>query len=235
MATHHRLSTQGSSPQQAAAAMSALHLPKHSPHHPQQQSPHPLPIQSPHPQPSPHNQQSSPHPQIIATSPYTALPHQSPTPQPAAPYPPPRPAQAAKSPRQQSSSSSRAAAAAAAAAQQQQQQQQLAVHQQQQHAAQAAAAQYYYGEAAMVANMAARKSHTNPMYRHDPAAFSMFSAGGMFPTASGGHHTPPTLGSHPALGHASAARAAAHHMDTSHAQAAQVSFKESIIASSTVH
>jgi hypothetical protein len=95
-------------------------------------------------------------------------------------------------------------------------------HQQQQQAAHAAAAQYYYGEAAMVANMAARKSHPGTMYRHDPAAFSMFSPGGMFPTAAVGHHTSATLGGHPALGHASAARAAAHHMDTSHAQAAQV-------------
>jgi hypothetical protein len=94
-------------------------------------------------------------------------------------------------------------------------------HQQQQQAAHAAAAQYYYGEA-MVANMAARKSHPGTMYRHDPAAFSMFSPGGMFPTAAVGHHTSATLGGHPALGHASAARAAAHHMDTSHAQAAQV-------------
>lgn len=66
---------------------------------------------------------------------------------------------------------------------------------------------HHYGtaEAAMVANIAARNSHSNSMYRHD---FSMLS-GGMFPATSAG------AVSHPP--HHAAGRAAPPHMD-SHAQ-----------------
>merc|ERR1712242_342827 len=77
-------SPHNSSINQSPSAAIHNNITNQSPHHttPISQSPHP--IQSPHPpmQPSPHNQQSSPHPPIInsqITSPYTNLPHQSPT------------------------------------------------------------------------------------------------------------------------------------------------------------
>lgn len=180
MSGHHRLPA--NSPQQQLSAMHSS-MTKLSPHHQQgitAQSPHPLPIQSPHPQPSPHNQQSSPHPQIIPQNTYTSIPHQSPTPQPT--YPTSRSSQSSKSPRQHN----RQAAAHLSA--------------QQQAAHQAFTAQYIqqYG--------AAMKQHSaNQMYRHDPAAFTMFS-GTMFPATTGVGHTPPSLPSH----HASRS---AHHMD----------------------
>lgn len=116
--------------------------PHHSQNTPISQSPHP--IQSPHPpmQPSPHHSQSqSPHPSI--TSPYTNLPHQSPT--GSAGYATPAPPTQRQSSSSHSSKSPRASSSRSSQQQQphqlsaQQQAQQLRLHQ---HQAQAQAALY---------------------------------------------------------------------------------------------
>merc|ERR1719431_2333286 len=181
-------SPHNSSINQSPSAAIHNNITNQSPHHttPISQSPHP--IQSPHPpmQPSPHNQQSSPHPPIInsqITSPYTNLPHQSPTGS-VGYVAPPQPQQrqpsssghTSKSPRAPSSRSSQ---------QQQQQQQQLSAQQQAAQAQlrmhQAAAAQYYhYGAAAM--------EHAGKQHRsHEAAAgaYPLFgSSSVMFPATS---------------------------------------------------
>jgi len=130
------------SPSAAMHNMTSL-SPHHSQNTPISQSPHP--IQSPHPpmQPSPHHSQSqSPHPSI--TSPYTNLPHQSPT--GSAGYATPAP----PTQRQSSSShSSKSPRASSSRSSQQQQQHQLSSQQQaqqlrlQQHQQSAIAAAHY--------------------------------------------------------------------------------------------
>lgn len=191
----------------------ALHnnLTKQSPiHHQQQQpitsqSPHPHPIQSPHPQPSPHNQQSSPHPQILPSSPYTSLPHQSPTPQPAYQPTPTQPAprqtsHSSKSPRQPSRTAQQPTAPNSQLTTQQQVAQQSLRSMQQQ----AAMAQYYqqFGGVPVASAQAGMTGHKSG-HRHDATIFpgAMFP-GAMFPACT-------TAGKQ------------AGYMDASHAQAAQ--------------
>lgn len=223
MAGHHRMNQ--NSPQQGMTGHSPIHhqqpgitgqsptalhnnLTKQSPiHHQQQQpitsqSPHPHPIQSPHPQPSPHNQQSSPHPQIA--SPYTSIPHQSPTPQPAyqptATQPTPRQtSHSSKSPRQPARSTQQPATNSQLTTQQQVAQQSLRAFQQQ-----ANIAQYYqqFGGVPVASAQAGMTGH-KAGHRHDATIFpgAMFP-GAMFPACT-------TAGKQ------------AGYMEASHAQAAQ--------------
>jgi len=164
-----------------------------SPHHAQQatpisQSPHP--IQSPHPpmQPSPHNQQSSPHPPIInsqITSPYTNLPHQSPTGSVAGYAAPPQPQRQSSSSGHSSTKSPRAPSSRSS---QQQQQQQLSAQQQaqalrsmHQQAAQYYAAQHQYG--AVVAEQQASLAGKQHRSHEAAAAYPLFGSG-MFPATT---------------------------------------------------
>jgi len=224
MAGHHRMNQ--NSPQQGITGHSPIHhqqpgitgqsptalhnnLTKQSPiHHQQQpitsQSPHPHPIQSPHPQPSPHNQQSSPHPQILPSSPYTSLPHQSPTPQPAYQPTPTQPAprqtsHSSKSPRQPSRTTQQPASNSQLTTQQQVAQQSLRSMQQQ-----AAMAQYYqqFGGVPVASAQAGMTGHKSGHHRDATIFPGAMFPGAMFPACT-------TAGKQ------------AGYMDASHAQAAQ--------------
>jgi len=185
-----------------------------SPHHAQQatpisQSPHP--IQSPHPpmQPSPHNQQSSPHPPIInsqITSPYTNLPHQSPT--GSVGYNA-APAQTQRQPSSAGHSSKSPRAASSRSSQQQQlnAQQQAQAAQLSRSMHQLTAAQYYqqYGEvmAAQASQLANKQAHRS----HEAPAFPMYGST-MFPATTNTGRSSHTSG----------------HMDATQAQAAVAQF-----------
>merc|ERR1719431_611494 len=182
-------SPHNSSINQSPSAAIHNNIPNQPPHHPTPISQSPHPIQSPHPpmQPSPHNQQSSPHPPIInsqITSPYTNLPHQSPTGS-VGYVAPPQPQQRQSSSSGHTSKSPRAPSSRSSQQQQQQQQQQQLSAQQQaaqaqlrmHHAAQYA--HYHYG--LEQASQLAGKQHRSQ--EAAAAAYPLFG-GSMFPATT---------------------------------------------------